>query len=130
MTKLAAPDALASIISAGWSQGLTPAAIARQLRPALQGVQSSARRVARTVSMQIAHDVQWNMYEAVPGVDSYVIKSMHFPASRSWHIARHGTRYYRNPKKGQKGFQQLPHPPLEADDPAERPPGAPFVASN
>ena len=36
--------------------------------------------------------------------------------------------YYANPENGQKGYYQLPNPPDEADDPNERPVGAPQVA--
>lgn len=130
MTRLASADALAAIIATGWQQGLTPAAIARQIRPAVQGVQSSARRIARTEGMRIAHDVQMDMYEQVPGIIGYQIHSMHFPATRDWHAKRNGTIYYRDPKPGQKGFDQMPRPPMEAPDPRERPAGTPEVAHN
>src|SRR5262249_16989651 len=35
-----------------------------------------------------------------------------------------------NPKSGQKGFAQMPHPPEEAADASERPPGTPRTAWN
>lgn len=130
MTRLASPDALASVIANGWQQGLTPAAIARAIRPAVQGVQTSARRIARTESLRIAHDVQMDMYEQVPGVIGYQVHSMHFPATRHWHAARDGTIYYRDPQPGQKGFEKMPRPPREPDDPGERPRGTPQIAHN
>lgn len=128
MTRLAAPDALAAIVANGFQQGLTPAEISRLIRPAVQGVQSSARRIARTEGMRIAHQTQMEMYEEIPGVIGYQVHSMHFPATRHWHAKRDGTIYYRHPKPGQKGFHQMPRPPLEADDPGERPAGTPHVA--
>lgn len=130
LTRLATPDAVAGIVAAGFQHGLTPTAIARQLRPLVANVQASAARVVRTESMRVAHETQFQMYEQVPGVVGYQIHSMHFPATREWHARRDGTIYYRDPKPGQKGFRQMPRPPMEADDPGERPSGTPHVAAN
>jgi len=130
LTRLASPDAIAGIVAAGFQQGLTPAAIARQLRPLVANVQASAVRVVRTESLRVAHETQFSMYEQVPGVIGYTIKSMHFPASRSWHKSRDGNQFFRNPKPGQHGFYDMPRPPMEAQNPAMRPPGTPHVASN
>jgi hypothetical protein len=129
-TKLANPAAIASIITQGFALGKTPARIAREIRPAVQGVQSTARRIARTEGLRIAHEVQLDTYEQIPGVIAYQIHSMHFPATRHWHAQRDKTIYYRNPGPGQKGFFQLPRPPMEAPDVNERPRGTPQIAFN
>ncbi len=130
-TRLASPDVVASIIANGFSAGLNPREIAALLRPAVQGVQTSARRVARTYGMQVAHRVQMDAHEQLGDlVIGYTVRSAKSPNSRKWHVQRSGTEYFLNPKKGQKGMAQCPHPPLEADDPVERPAGTPHLAFN
>ena len=129
-TGLANPAAIASIITNGFARGLTPRQIAAELRPSVQGVQVSARRIARTESVRVAHEIQLDTYEQVPGVAGYEIHSMKWKSSRWWHVERNGTKYYRNPVAGQKGFDKMPRPPLEAPDVSERPPGTPEVAHN
>jgi hypothetical protein len=58
LTSLAAPDALASIVATGVAAGKAPAEIAREVRPAVQNVQSSARRIARTEAVRVQHEQQ------------------------------------------------------------------------
>lgn len=132
LTRLAAPELLSSILSNGIQQGKTIDQIARDLRPHLQGVQTSARRVARTETVRVAHEVQFDAWEQVGDlIVGYQIHAVHGnPNTRKWHLSRDGTIYYKDPKPGQKGLRQMPKPPAEAEDPSERPPNAPRIAPN
>lgn len=131
-TRLASPEALATQIAAGLANGRTVQQIARDIAPMLEGVQASARRVARTEGVRVAHEVQMEAYAELGDlVIGYTIRAVSGnPYSRDWHVKRSGTKYYRDPKPGQKGFRQMPRPPMEAEDPAERPAGASPVAFN
>lgn len=130
-TRLAAPDQLASILAAGIAAGKDHREIARQIAPLVQGVRSSAKRIARTEALSVAGAMQHKMHEQLGDlVIGYQVHSAHFPDSRSWHVKRSGTCYYKNPQSGQKGMEQCPHPPHEAADPNERPAGTPAVAYN
>jgi len=131
LTRLATPDLLAGIVSSGMAAGKTVQEIAEDIRPAVQGVQSSARRVARTEGMRVAHEVQMEAYQQLGDlVKGYQVHSAKVPDTRKWHRERDGTIYYREPASGQKGYYQMPRPPMEAEDPAERPPGTPQIAPN
>jgi len=132
LTHLASPDLLSGIISAGFAEGKTIAEIAKDVRPAVQGVQSSARRVARTEGVRVAHEVQMEAYDQLGDlVIAYQIHAVHGnPYSREWHVKRDGTVYYKKPGPGQKGFDKMPRPPMEAPDVSERPAGTPQVAPN
>lgn len=117
LSRLAPPETIAAQVAQGISQGETPAQVARRIKPVLQGVQSSARRVARTEGIRIAHEAQMSVYEGLGDmIEGYrvnaVPKTEH---SRPEHLKRSGTVYYRNPKPGQLGFDKMPRPPLEAD---------------
>ena len=130
-TKLADPNLVMGIVAGGLAAGQNPREIARTLQPVVQGVQSSARRIARTYGMQVAHHAQMQAHaqlgDLVIGYEVHSAKSIH---SRKWHVTRDGTIYYLKPKAGQKGPAQCPHPPLEPEDPRERPAGAPHIAWN
>lgn len=130
-TRLAPPDLLAALIANGFASGQAPAEIARTVRPHLQGVQTSARRVARTESVRVSHEIQMDAWDNLGDmVVGFEVHSAHFPTSRWWHIQRDGTQYFKNPTGNQKGLRQMPRPPMEADDPSERPAGTPHVAHN
>jgi len=128
-TRLCSPELLLGIIAGGFAAGQNVREIAALLRPAVQGVQTSARRVARTYGMQLAHRVQMDAHEQLGDLlIGYTIHSAKSPNSRWWHVKRDGTQYFKEPGPGQKGYDQMPHPPLEAEDPSERPAGTPFTA--
>lgn len=130
-TRLAGPDLIAHLLAGGLSRGQTPAEVARDLLPAVQGVQTTARRISRTYGMQVAHHAAQKAHSQLGDmVVGYEIHSAKFPSSRSWHVARSGQQYFKHPKQGQKGYAQLPHPPLEAEDASERPAGTPHTAWN
>lgn len=130
-TRLASPEALAGIITRSYAQGKTQQQIAKELLPAVQGVQSTARRIARTEGMRIAHETQMDMFDQLGDlVVGYQVHAQLDQNTRPWHAARNGTIYYNEPKPGQKGPAQMPNPPMEAEDPRERPAGAPRTAWN
>lgn len=131
LTRLADPGVLATQIATGLSQGQTVQQIAAAVRPAVQGVQTSARRVARTEGMRVAHEIQMEAYEDLGElVVGYQIHATLDEHTRPWHRRRDGTTYYRDPKPGQKGFAQMPRPPMESPDLTDRPPRTPFIAPN
>lgn len=130
-TGLASPESLAAIISTGLMLGYSQQEIARQILPAVQGVQSSARRIARTESLRVAAAVQMDAHEGLGDlVVGYQIHATLDKNTRAWHAKRDGTHYYARPVGDQKGYHQLPHPPEEAEDPNERPAGTPHTAWN
>lgn len=125
------PDAMASAMAIGFSLGKNPRELARDILPAVDHVRTSARRIARTYGVQVARRMQMNAHAQLGDlVIGYQIHSAFSPHSREWHKERDGTVYYIRPGPGQKGLAQMPNPPLEAEDPRERPPGAPKMAWN
>ena len=130
-TRLAQPEALAATIATSFSLGKTPAQIARDLLPIVQSVKSSARRIARTYSAQAANHMQQEAWQGLGDMlVGYMVHAQLDQHTRPWHAARNGTIYYLEPKEGQKGPAQQPHPPLEAEDARERPVGTPRTAFN
>lgn len=124
-------DLMAQTISQSFALGKTPAEIAKDLRPAVAGVGSAARRIARTYGMQVSHAITRETHEQLGDLlVGYQVHAQFDINTRSWHADRSGTIYYANPEEGQKSYFQMPNPPLEADDPNERPAGAPHMAWN
>lgn len=117
MSKLTDPKTMANTIINGYSQGKNIQQIAKDLLPSLNGVKSSARRVARTEGMRIAHTIQFENWEALgPAiVTGYKIHCVHDEVTRPEHLKRDQTEYFREPKGEQLGFDKMPKPPLEAD---------------
>lgn len=123
------PDLMAQTIASSFALGKTPQEIAKDLRPAVAEVGSTARRIARTYGMQISHAVTREAHEQLGDLlVGYQTHAQFDSNTRSWHASRSGTIYYAKPTEGQKGYFQMPNPPLEADDPNERPAGAPKTA--
>lgn len=130
-TRLAPPAQLAGLVSAGLARGLSHQEIARELMPAVNRVRASARRVARTEALRVAGAMQMQCHEQLGDlVIGYRLLATKDEHSRPWHLKRDGTVYYKEPRSGQKGPEQMPHPPDEPRDPAERPPGTPATAWN
>lgn len=116
VTKLASPEVLAAVISKGVLDGKTPAEIAREIRPVVQGVQTSALRIARTEGLRIAHTIQHDAYESLGDlVIGYQVHAVVDEATRPEHRRRDGFEYYKNPKPGQRPMSECPHPPMEAN---------------
>lgn len=116
LTSLAQPDVLAAQIATGIQQGQTIQEIARAIRPTVAGVQASARRVARTAGLWIAHEAELSTYDQLGDmIEGYQVNAVRDHVTRPEHRQRSGTRYYRVPKAGQLGFDKMPRPPREAD---------------
>jgi len=113
---LAPPEQLANIVIQGISQGQTIQAMARTMLPAVQGVRTSARRVARTEGMRVAHEARMDCYSGLGDlVAGYQIHATMDWRVRPHHAARNGTVYYVRPKPGQQSTTHMPRPPLEED---------------
>lgn len=130
-TSLGNPVALANIIAGGFAAGKMPREIEKDLLPHVEGVRVTARRIARTEGMRVAGEAQMNAYRQLGDlVVGYAVRATLDSHTRPWHAARNGTIYYLKPRAGQKGPYQMPHPPMEPDDPSERPAKAPKIAFN
>ena len=115
-TSLAPPEHLASIVTTGFVSGDTPATLANKILPFVQGIQSTAKRVARNESMRIAHESRMEAYEDLGDmVVGYQIHATMDSRVRPHHAARSGQIYYKNPKAGQLGMDKMPRPPIEED---------------
>lgn len=115
-TSLASPETLASILVGGIAAGKNPREIAVDLLPAVDGVASTARRVARTEALRVANASQMEASEGLGDIVSgYQIVATLDAHTRPEHAARNGTTYWRNPRPGQLGFDSMPRPPAEAD---------------
>lgn len=131
LSRLAQPDVLANSIVEGYSQGENVQQLAARLAPALNDVKTSARRVARTDGMRVAHTSQMNAWDKLGDkLTGYQVHATLDSVTRPWHAARSGQLYFKNPEPGQKGLRQMPRPPQEAEDPNERPAGTPRTAFN
>lgn len=116
LTRLAQPDVLAARIANAVQAGQSVAQIARDIRPVLQGVQTSARRVARTAGLWIAHEAELHTYEQLGDmIIGYQVHAVLDHATRPEHRRRDGFKYYRRPSGNRRGFDQMPRPPREAD---------------
>lgn len=116
LTRLADPAQLASAIAAGVAAGETPAKIAKRIRPLVGNVASSAKRVARTEAVRVAHEIELASYEQlgelVVGYEVHATLDQH---TRPEHRRRNGQKYWRDPVGNEIGFADMPRPPLEAD---------------
>jgi SPP1 gp7 family putative phage head morphogenesis protein len=112
----ATPERLADVLRAGLTRGDAPADLARALLPVVDGVRSTARRIARTEALRVAAAAQMECHrqlgDLVVGHQIHATLDQH---TRPAHAARNGTVYWIEPKPGQLGMDQCPHPPQEAD---------------
>lgn len=115
-TSLAPPEHLATILTQDFNGQKSPAELARVLKDHVQGVASTARRVARNESMRIAHESRMDAYEDLGDmIIGYQIHATMDSRVRPHHAARSGTIYYKRPVSGQLGLDKMPRPPLEED---------------
>ena len=115
-TSLAPPDHLATILTQDFNGQKSPAELARVLKDHVQGVASTARRVARNESMRIAHESRMDAYEDLGDmIIGYQIHATMDSRVRPHHAARSGTVYYKKPVSGQLGLDKMPRPPIEED---------------
>lgn len=115
-TSLAAPRDIAAAVMQSVTSGQSIRDLARDLLPIVDGVRSTARRVARDESMRVSHAMQqaaWSQVDEL--IVGYQVNAVLDARTRPEHRARAGTIYYKNPQPGQKGMDECPHPPYEAD---------------
>jgi len=117
LTALAAPDSLAAQIASGVQQGLSVQKIAVAIRPLVQDVQTTARRVARTAGLYVAHQAEREVYARIEGdlILGYTVRAVLDSRTRPEHRKRDGQQFFCKPGPGQKGLSECPHPPREAD---------------
>jgi len=112
----ATPEQLATIVGQGFARGAMPQEIARDLLPVVDGVRSTATRIARTEGLRLAHDSQQIVFDGLGDlVIGYQIHATLDQNTRPAHAARNGTVYYASPTGNQLGYDSMPRPPLEAD---------------
>jgi SPP1 gp7 family putative phage head morphogenesis protein len=116
LTRLAAPVDVANLV-AGWAaSGQPPATLERALRPVVQGVRSTSRRVARTEGQRVANAARMEAYSGMDDVIAgYQIHGTMDSRTRPHHAARNGMIFWKAPPPGQPGLSQCPHPPMESD---------------
>ncbi|CAB4160544.1 Phage head morphogenesis domain [uncultured Caudovirales phage] len=116
LTRLAPPDQVAALVTQWAAQGRPPRDLEAALLPLVNGVRSTARRVARTEGQRVANKVRMEAYSGLEDVIAgYQIHGTMDSRIRPHHAARNGTIYWKDPKPGQPGLRDLPHPPMEAD---------------
>lgn len=116
LTALAAPDQVAALVNNWAASGEPPRALEQQLLPVMLGVQSAARRVARTEGQRVANSVRMATYEGLDDlIIGYQVHATMDSRTRPHHAARNGNVYYKQPKPGQLGLRDMPHPPIEED---------------
>jgi SPP1 gp7 family putative phage head morphogenesis protein len=115
-TRLGDPREIGLSLVNGITRGKTPAEIARDIRPLVQGVSSTAKRIARTECMRVAGIVQDRCHNALGDlVIGWQVHATLDANTRPEHAARNGRIYYKKPKPGDHGLAEKPSPPLEAD---------------
>lgn len=93
-----------------------PASAEEIARRPFEVATNTVSRVAAAESVRVAHQAQFETWEQLGDVIvGYQINAVRDNATRPAHFQRHGTIYYRDPQPGQLGFNQMPHPPREAD---------------
>lgn len=116
LTRLVDPQRASAVVLQGVAAGKDRKEIATELTRVFKGYEASARRVARTEGGRVACQAQLAASETIPGlVVGYEVYSVLDGRVRPEHAKRHGQRYWRNPKPGQRGLAECPQPPLEAD---------------
>lgn len=75
-----------------------------------------AYKIGRTSVSQMASNVSKQIYESLPrSLVGFQVHGILDDRIRPEHRARNGTIYYKTPRYGNKGFNEMPNPPLEAD---------------
>lgn len=117
LTRLAAPESLAAQIAGAVQAGQTVQQIAATIRPFVQAVQTSARRVARTAGLWVAHQAEADVYRGLEGdvIAGYTVRAVLDSRTRPEHRARDGQQFWCRPTGGQKGLAEMPRPPREKD---------------
>lgn len=116
LTALAPPEQVAALVNHWAASGEPPRALEDRLLPVMAGVRSAARRVARTEGQRVANTVRMATYDGLSDlIIGYQVHATMDSRTRPHHAARNGTVYYKDPKAGQLGLRDMPHPPIEED---------------
>lgn len=79
-------------------------------------MRNNAYTIARTAMSGMAGKIGKAAYEALPrDLVGFQVHGILDDRIRPAHRARNGTVYYKKPRYGNKGFDEMPNPPLEAD---------------
>ena len=107
------PQRASDAVLQGIAGGKDRREIAADLEDVFDGYAAGARRVARTAGLQVATQTQLAVSETIPDmVSGYVLNTVLDERVRPEHRAAHGRRFYRTPKSGQIGMDQMPRPPI------------------
>lgn len=110
------PDRIAGAIGNLYAQGKTQGEIVDEIKPMLDGVKWRAARVARTYGLAVAGKAQEEMHKQADHlIIGWMVRSVMDERVRPRHRLRNGTVYFKEPKGGLPGLDQMPHPPLESD---------------
>ena len=108
-----APERASNAVLQGIAQGKDRRQIAADLTDVFDGYAGAARRVARTAGLQVATQTQLAVSEQIPDmVAGYELNTVLDERVRPEHRAAHGRRFYRVPKAGQRGMNEMPQPPI------------------
>lgn len=101
-------------IVTGYSEGEGIRSIRKRLEPLVDGIQSSAQRIARTEGMRVAETMQRRSWGALGDMMTGVqIIAVLDERTRTRHATRNGTIYYKSPRGNQKSMAELPDLPDE-----------------
>lgn len=107
------PERAGNVVLQGVAAGKDRKQIAAELAAVFDGAESAARRVARTAGLQVATSTQLAVSEQIPDlVVGYELYTVLDDRVRPEHRAMHGAKFYRVPKRGQKGLSECPQPPV------------------
>lgn len=107
------PERASNAVLQGIAQGKDRRQIAADLTDVFDGFETAARRVARTAGLEVATRTQLSVSEQIPElVAGYQLNTVLDDRVRPEHRAAHGRRFYRVPKEGQLGMDQMPIPPI------------------
>lgn len=115
-TRFATAEQIAPVLIQSYSLGRTQRQIAQDLLPLVDGVMSTARRIARTEGIRIANEAGELADDSLGSlVIGKQILAQLDQNTRPKHRARNGTVYYKRPAPGQLGYKDMPHPPIDED---------------
>jgi len=116
-TGLGSPDQIAAIVAMQAAQGATVQQLTAALAPIVQGNRVTARRVARTEGLRVAHAARMQAFDGLGDMlIGYQIHGTMDWRIRPHHALRNGNVYKITPAPGELSVaDDMPHPPMEAD---------------
>jgi hypothetical protein len=116
-TGLGSPDQIAALVAMQAAQGATVQQLTAALAPIVQGNRVTARRVARTEGLRVAHAARMQAFDGLGDMlIGYQIHGTMDWRIRPHHALRNGNVYKINPAPGELSVaNDMPHPPMESD---------------